>query len=154
MFYISLSPPPQGDWPWRGQPHDHPERGHRVRTHAAPARDRDGQHRGPHGLPEPDSGAHTDRVWKHLRQVEAPTQKRTPGFPNVGFFSPFPFFFDWAEHCRGPSSREKKNKSTSHSLAGQFTKVLHLQMNLKKGVQISPAISVAIPAVRGGPDNG
>lgn len=59
FIYLSDSPLlPQGDRPRRSQPHDHAERRHRVRTHAAPARDRDGQHRGPHGVPEPDSGAH------------------------------------------------------------------------------------------------
>ena len=122
----------QGDWTRRGQPHDHPERGHRVRTHAAAARDWDGQHRGPHGLPEPDSGAHTARVRKHLRQVEAPTQKRM-----LAAFPFPPLFFNWAEHCCGPSSWRKKR----HSLTGQFTKELHLQKFWiwisKKGVKIS-----------------
>lgn len=70
-FSLWFLPPRQGDRARRGQPHDHPERGHRVRTHAAAARDGDGQHRRAHGLPEPDSGAHTAGVRKHFRQVES-----------------------------------------------------------------------------------
>lgn len=66
---------PQGGGPWWGQPHDHSERGYCVWTHSPQARDWNGQHRGPHGVPEPDSGAHTARVRKHLWEVEAQRRK-------------------------------------------------------------------------------
>lgn len=62
--------PPQSDRPRRGEPHDDPERGHRVRPDAAAARDRDLEHGGAHGLPEPDRGADPAGVREHFRQVE------------------------------------------------------------------------------------
>ena len=62
--------PLQGDRVWRGEPYDHSERGHRVRPHAAAPRTGDVEHRGPHGVPEPDRGAHTAGVREHFRQVE------------------------------------------------------------------------------------
>lgn len=60
----------QGDRPRRGEPHEHPERGHRVRTHAAAAGDGGVEHGRAHGLPEPNSGAHTAGVREHFRQVK------------------------------------------------------------------------------------
>lgn len=68
--------PLQGDRAWRGQPHDHPERGHRVRAHAAAARDGDGQHRRPHGLPEPDRGADPAGVRRRVWEVEEKEEER------------------------------------------------------------------------------
>lgn len=60
----------QGDRPRGGKQNDHPERGHRVRPDAAAAGDRDLEHGGPHGLPEPDSGAYTAGVREHFREVD------------------------------------------------------------------------------------
>lgn len=110
ISFCSVSLAPQGDWPRRGQPHDHPERGHRVRTNAAQAWNGNRQHRGPHGLPKPDSGAHTARVRKHLWEVEVSTQKSGP--LNMDFFSFIPLVFGWTECCCGPSSWKKIMKFT------------------------------------------
>lgn len=68
LFYTPL--PLQGGWARRGQPHDHPERGHRVWTHAAAARNGNGEHRRPHGLPEPDRGADPAGVRQRFWEVE------------------------------------------------------------------------------------
>lgn len=73
---VLLSLRPQGGRARRGQSYDRSERGHRLWTHAAAARGRDGEHSGPHGVPEPDRGAHTAGVREHFRQVEAVARRR------------------------------------------------------------------------------
>lgn len=60
----------QGNWARGGEPNDVSEHSHRVRSHAAAARDGVLQHGFQHGLPEPDRGAHTAGVWEHFWQVD------------------------------------------------------------------------------------
>lgn len=52
----------QSDRARRGEPDDHSERSHRVRAHAAAARNGVLQHGFQHGLSEPDRGADTAGV--------------------------------------------------------------------------------------------
>lgn len=79
LHVTHFPPSPQGDWTRGGQSYDHSERGHRFWTHAAAARGRDGKHSGPHGVPEPDCGAHSARVRERFRQVEAANRRRIRG---------------------------------------------------------------------------
>lgn len=65
----------QSDWAWRDEPHVCPKYGHRVRSNVAETTG-GVQHHHAHGLPEPDRGAHSQRVqWALPNQMKSPDGK-------------------------------------------------------------------------------
>lgn len=110
--------PWQGDRLRRGEPHEHPECGHRVWAHAAAAGDGGVELGGPHGLPKPDSGAYTVGVREHFRQVNPAAEDQSLFlfvlFCFVFFFSPHPFILarlrplNTGCHHLAPAERQRR----------------------------------------------